>query len=205
MHSSDLEKFYTKINGHINLVGAYMEDESLVRIIKTCRLKPYSVFTNDLNPKTSLETYWVDEFGNSLRFKDKLPYILHHDTQLTLDTKTSTDLFFANSIETTIGNSKLAFIMHGKYFEQVVMLIALYCQDEYIRAFMYDGRWNRISPLLLGLNTIREIFKRVGSRNAIDVDKRLIDDAFHFEVEKCVLTPIKEDMLSFLNEMNKGI
>lgn len=201
LNSTDLENLYTKIDGHILLVAAYTQDDSFIRIIRSCRLKPYSIFTNNFQYRTKLESHWVDEFGNSLQFKGITPRILMNDTQVSDNTKISTDLFFGRSIDTTADSSSDAFIVSGKFLDRDFYIVAFYGQDEYIRAFAYNKKWTRISPLLLGLNTLRELFRHAGKRMT-EIDKKRLDIALHFNVERCVLAslPMKESMPLFFNK-----
>ena len=200
MYSTDLESLYTKIDGHILLIAAYTQDQSLIKIIRSCRLKPYSVFTKDFQPGTRFERHWVDEFGNSLQFEGATPRILLNNTQISENTKISTDLFYGASINTTAENSKFAFIVGGKHFEKDFYIVAFYGQDEYLRAFVYNKKWTRISPLLLGLNTLRELFRNVGKRMT-EIDKKRLDIALHFNVEKCIAAslPLKESIPLYFN------
>lgn len=204
MHSTDLENLYNKIEGHILLIGAYTNDASLIKIIKSCRLKPYSIFTNGFIPGTRFEKHWVDEFGNSLLFDNKTSRIIMNDTHIIDHTKISTDLFFGNSINATAKNSKFALVARGKHFEKDIYVVALYGQDEYLRAFIYNGKWSRISPLLLGLDALRELFKNIDSPWITEIDKRRLDFSLHFDVDKCITTslPPKQSMvLYFDNEI----
>jgi len=203
LNNTDLENLYVKIDGSISLVAAFTQDDSFIKIIRSCRLKPYSVFTKDFKPGTRLENHWVDEFGNSLQFEKTVPRILLNDTKISENTKISTDLFHGASINTTADNSSDAFIVSGKFFDKDFYIVAFYGQDEYLRAFIYNKRWTRISPLLLGLNTLRELFRSVGKRMT-EIDKKRLDIVLHFDVERCVATslPMKEGMpLSFNKEI----
>lgn len=198
MHNSDLENLYVKINGHILLLGSYTQDNSIVKIIKSCRLKPYSIFTNDFHPGTRFEKHWVDEFGNSLKFKSTVPHIILGDLKLVDNTKISTDLFFGNSIKTISKNSKFAIIASGKHFDRDIFFAAFYGQDEYIRAFIFNKKWLRASPLLLGINTLHELFKNLNNPWITEIDKKRLDFVPWFEVDKCITTslPTKQNITS---------
>lgn len=200
MQSTDLESLYNKIEGHILLVGAYTQDLNLIKIIRSCRLKPYSIFDGSFQPGTRFEKHWVDEFGNSLKFEGKKPRIVLNDTQLIDNTKISTDLFFGNSINKTANNSKFALIAEGKQNDINFHVAAFYGQDEYLRVFMHDKKWCRISPLLLGINTIHELFKNLGSSYIIEIDKKRLD--LHIDIDKCITTslPPKKDISSYFND-----
>lgn len=195
MNSTDLENLYTKIDGHISLVGSYTKNPTYLKIIKSCRLKPYSIFTGDFKAGTRFEKHWVDEFGNSLKF-DNNPKILSNDTQLIDNTKISTDLFFGASPNATAKNSKAVFIAGGLFFGKDFHIVAFYGQDEYLRAFTFNDRWSRISPLMLGVNTLQELFKYVEYDSVVEIDRKKLDIVLPFDVEQCIVSPMP---------MNRGI
>jgi hypothetical protein len=190
MHNLDLENLYSKIKGHIDLVGAHIEDPILIKIIKSCRLKPYSIFNKGFRFDTKYENHWVDEFGNSLKLINKQIKILLNDTEIINKTNISTDLFFGNSIAMTIKNSKFAFIMQGEYLGKDIYFVALYGQDEYFRCFIHSKKWYRISPLLLGTNSLHEIYKYIDSVRVNEISKDRLDFVIPLDVKRCITTPI---------------
>jgi len=207
MNSTDLENLYIKIDGRISLVAGFTEDLDLIKIIKGCRLKPYSIFTETFTPGTKFEPHWVDEFGNSLKFDGKIPRI-QLNSIISENTKISTDLFFGNSIRTTAKNSKLAFIASGVHFDKDIHIVALYGQDEYLRVFIHNKKWSRISPLLLGMNTLHMLYNSMNSILITEMDKRKLDILLHFDVDKCAMTslPARRDIISrFNNEIITSI
>jgi hypothetical protein len=209
MNNTDLENLYTKINGHILLVAAYTQDQDIKKIIRSCRLKPHSIFTGDFQPGTRFEDHWVDEFGNSLKFKDKSARVVLNSVNISDNTKISTDLFFGNSVKTVAENSKSVFIAKGRYLEKDFCLVAFYGQDEYLRVFTHNEKWNRVSPLLLGVATLHELFKHIGNLWT-EVDKKRLDFVLPFDVEKCALIslPMKRhitpDFDNIINNIYKG-
>lgn len=208
MHNSDLEKLYTKINGSINLASAFTGNEYLIKIIKSCRLKPYSIFTETFKPGTRLENHWVDEFGNSLKFENKLYKILMDDPSLLDSTKISTDLFGCNSINKIAKESKTALITRCKHNEKDICFAAFYGQDEYLRAFMFYNKWNRISPLLLGMNTLQTFFNKIDKFGITEIDNKMLDFVLRFKIEKCIIIsmPMKQGIKNcFDNETINNI
>jgi hypothetical protein len=199
MKNYDLENIYSKIDNKITLVGSFIGDRIIPQIIKACRLKPYSIFTPKYKQKIKLEKHWVDEFGNSLKLENKIPKIILNDTGIIGATTISTDLFSANSINETICNGKSIFIANGKFCDRDVFLVAVYGQDEYLRAFFYYNGWQRISPLLLGMNTLHEIFNNI-NKQFLPIDNQLYF-IIKFDIEKCVLANLKRknDIKSFFN------
>lgn len=203
MRNTDLENFYIKIDGRIRLVSAFTGDDIYTKIIRSCRLKPYSIFNGDFEPGTKFENHWVDEFGNSLRFNGKRHCVILCDTNI-CNTRISTDLFFGNSIDTVAKNSKTAIIIDCKYFDKNFHLVALYGQDEYLRAFVFNGKWNKTSPLLFGINTIRELFNNINILRTKEIDKEKLDIALCFNVIKCLIVPLQTKLdipFSFNNEI----
>lgn len=180
--NTDLETLYNKISGRIDLVGTMLGDVDLLpKIIKSCRLKPYSIFSGDYQSKLVFEEYWVDEFGNSLKIKNKIPRIIMNDTQISKNTKISTDLFFGNSTDAIAKNSKCVFIINGK-FDKSCYFVSFYGKDEYIRSFFFYEKLARVSPILLGLNTLRELFRNINSVLRRNIDKNKMDLLIKFDV-----------------------
>lgn len=191
LKNSDIEKLYNRIGGHIDLVGSHTGIENICSIIKTCRLKPYSIFTGQFRNSTTYENHWVDEFGNSLLIENKIPRIIIGDTGISKNTQIGSDLFFGHGIQTTMENGKAAFISTGNYNGSDFIMSAIYGDDEYLRAFIRYGKWYRVSPLYLGLNTIRTILKATNNKHPIEIDKKALDAVLKFDMKRCVLIPLK--------------
>jgi hypothetical protein len=196
MQNSDIEKFYHRIDSHIKLVQSHTGINNISEIIKNCRLKPYNIFTNSFKKELTYENHWADEFGNSLLIENKIPKIILGNTQLPESTKISTDLFFGNSIKSTIDNSKLIFIATGNYFGKDFIFTSLYGNDEYLRTFINYNKWYRVSPLFLGLNTINTILNYKNNSQPIEIDKKQLDFILPLNIKRCVIIalPIKKDI-----------
>lgn len=150
MRNVDLEKFYGKIDGSIKLIAAWSEDKTLEQIIRSCRLKPYSLFTR-MEYGTNLEKHWVDEYGNSLIVEEKNVQIVSNDLSIEKDTRISTDLFYGRNIEYFIETGKSALITYN--------IVSIYGDDQYLRSFVFDEqRWVNISPLMIGIDVLRDFF-----------------------------------------------
>lgn len=202
MHNSDLEHFYHKINNKLSLIKPFTGDEVLVKIIKSCRLKPYSVFDNTYQLKASFEEHWVDEFGNSLKFQHRIPHIILNDIELSENTKISTDLFFGNSIQKIKANSKFVLIVDGLLFNKPIHFIFFYGKDEYIRSFMFRTKWIRISPITMGIKALHIFFKNSMNTKIVDINKEQLDFAIPIDIKKCITIgiPIKQDLTSYLTD-----
>jgi hypothetical protein len=186
--NTDIETLYNKIDGRINLIGSYIGDpELLPKIIKSCRLKPYSIFSGNHQSKTVFEHHWVDEFGNSLKIEDKTLKIVMNDIQINKNTKISTDLFFGYSIDRVAKNSKCVLVINGEFFDEPCYCAVFYGKDEFLRSFFWYKELTKISPLLLGINTLREFFKNIHNLIKSDIDKNKIDMSIKFNVLDCIV------------------
>jgi|ERR1019366_538991 hypothetical protein len=205
MKTIDLETFYSKrINGHIKVVGDYLEKKCISDIIKLCRMKPYSLWTKELKTKTAVEKHWVDEFGNSLVIdKDtKIISILINDTTLEFDTTVSTDLFY-NNWPWIVENCKSICLVAGNYFDKRIEIITFYGEDEYLRSFLiYDGERSRVSSLMLGIKSLEELIKYFGKFALTEIDSGCLDCVIGMKVERCVIGSIE---MMKRNEVLKGI
>jgi hypothetical protein len=185
--NTDLETLYNKIGGRIDLIGSHVGDpEILPKIMRSCRLKPYSIFSGNLQSKAIYEPLWVDEFGNSIRLDDKKLKIIMNDTQISKYTKISTDLFLGNSIDIIAKNSKCMLIINGEnngscYF------VSFYGKDDYLRCFFFYKELARVSPLLLGINTLQAYFRNIHSVLKTNIDKNKLDLLVKFNVVDCVI------------------
>lgn len=150
MKNIDLEKFYQKIDKSILLVSAFIGNKILENIIRSCRLKPYSLFSETMGQRTNLERHWVDEYGNSLTIDDTKIKIVLNDLTIEKNTEISTDLFWGRNITYFVDTGKKVYICDD--------IISMYGEDEYLRSFVFEERWVSISPLILGMNNLENIF-----------------------------------------------
>lgn len=179
----DIETLYSKIGNRIDLIGSYLEDNSLPKMMRSCRLKPYTIFSTGFQTKFIFEPHWVDEFGNSLKIENKNIKIIMNDTQVTKNTQISTDLFFGNAINTVAKNSQCVMIITGKK----CYIIAFYGKDEYLRVFFHNKKIAQISPLLLGINTLRELFKTIIKVPQPVIDSNKLDLLLKFDILSCMV------------------
>lgn len=192
MHSTDLEKFHKKIEKHIRWISAFTQDNILYNIIKSCRLKPYSIFTHSFQSDMNFSKYWVDEFGNSLKFDGRHPYIVVNDVDICDKTQVSTDLFACNSINMVAKKSKSVMLIHCKFLDRDCKIASFYGEDEYIRAFIFNNQWIKISPLIIGINTLHEFLKNIDNMRMTEINIKMLDCAYRFDIVKCTVMPIKE-------------
>ena len=160
MKSPSLDVLYTQLHRHILLAQAYIEIKELFFIVKACRLKPYDYITGKSN-KLVLYRKWFDEFGNSFEItNNKRIKITYGDLSLDQRKIVCTDLYYGLSVENVAKISKLAFVCLGKEednYQDCVVLTFLGI-DNYLRSFVFTNEeWHPVSPLILGLKTLRTI------------------------------------------------
>lgn len=173
MKSPSLESFYHKIDKKISLAQAYTEIEGLSYIIKSCRLKPSSYVFQDRENKITLHEWWFDEFGNSLQIKDKKINIIYNDLSLEREKIVCTDLYSNLDISKIVKVSKVAYVAAGKDddFYRDIYLLGLLGLDDYWRCYLHlYGEWAQVSPLLIGLETLGIITKKIELKYFTELD-----------------------------------
>jgi len=160
-----IEEFYDKINDHIITVGGWKDDPGIGSVIKMCRLKPYQMLTDKKDRyNLKLHKHWVDEYGSSLFvLKTKLKVVLD---DLTIDRKLlqCTDMYDGLSITQVSSISKLVWATKDK-------MIGFLGLDDYLRVFVWlDGQWVKRSPLLLGIEALKQIVKHRDMGYAMTMD-----------------------------------
>jgi hypothetical protein len=159
MKSIDLETLYSKIKKSIQITSTYLNEPLFPQLVKSCRLKPYSIFTGFSSKiqVNKLEYHWVDEFGGSLFVeKNNISHIKLDDQSLKTATQISTDLFYGNSVSQILTKSK-AVIFSADHF-------LFYGQDEYFRCFEMGKNNIRRSPLVSGLKNLLEVSECINQK-----------------------------------------
>jgi hypothetical protein len=190
MRNLDLETVYNRIDKTISLSSAYSKNIYMKDIIKSCRLKPYSIFNNDLSKKAKLETHWIDEFNNSLYIDKYKVDIVMNDSSLDDNKSMTTDLFYGLDIYNTINISSFACTANTNE----IKIIYLVGNDRYLRCFKILNQKEiiKVSPLYFGIEILSEIIKN----NGIKFEKELIiktDDLIKMIVE-CNFVSIKNEI-----------
>jgi hypothetical protein len=160
MKSPSLETLYADLHRSILLVQSYTDVPELAFIIKSCRLKPYSYFFEGKTNKITLHSWWFDEFGNSLKLKNKKIKIVYGDLLLDRRKIICTDLYAGLSLDKVIKMSKFAQIISGRDEDiyQDCLILSLLGIDNYLRTFLYlYGEWQQVSPLTIGLKNLKTI------------------------------------------------
>lgn len=199
MKNIDIENFYKKIAGRTSLIAAYTERPVLEKIIRACRLKPHSVFMDNFRFTTKLENHWVDEFGNSAYIDSTEIKIKLNDLNIHTNSKTSTDLFYGSSVRTTAQKSKFALIASGKFVNDNILIASFYGNDEYIRTFLYNNTWSKVSPLIIGFDALSVFFNNINYQwNEIKPDFGGM-----LKIDKCITTawPTKRDIVSYFDNI----
>ena len=154
MRNLSLDQFYKRIKGKIALVGGYIEDKSICNIIRSCRLKPASVFAPQFKFHTTFENIWVDEYsGSVMEIKQKKAKIKL--LPITLP-GISTDIFKNETIKFIIEHSVYTCV--GLYPGTKNFILLLMGTDNYFRCYEYvDDEYGIkiISPLIVGLKILK--------------------------------------------------
>jgi len=172
MKSLSLESIHHNIQKQILLAESYTECKGLSFIIKSCRLVPID-YLKDRNPKIVLKRHWIDEFGNSFIItKNKKIKIIYNDLSLDRDKINCTDLYYGLSLSNMIKISKLAYLCAG--FDDDTLeernYICLLGIDNYFRTYFFDGEWNQISTLHLGINNLKFIAAKTDIKYFLSLD-----------------------------------
>lgn len=150
------ETIYNQLQKHRLLVQSYLQNEELYFIFYACRLKPHFFFEKTVDSTFTLQTWWVDEYGNSVKIiKNKTLKITYGD--LSVNRNICSDLYYGLSINKVVKMSKFAYISYGQDedFLQDCFLISLLGLDDYLRTYLYMyGELKQVSPLLLGLKNL---------------------------------------------------
>jgi hypothetical protein len=156
MRNVSLDQFYRRINKKILLIGGYTDDKLMPNIIKSCRLKPISVFSNRFDENTVLESVWADEFDSNIEIRNKKPRINLHARKFHT---TITDIYRNETIEFLIAHGAMACI--GLYPDSQNFILLLKGTDNYFRCWScQNGELSLCSPLTVGLKVLRQCFPK---------------------------------------------
>ena len=159
-----LQQFYKHLNPKISLIAGYIEQPQLKWIIKSCRLKPISLFEPYFKYEPELEYNWFDEWGNILTIDKKIPSIKYDSFKRDI---ISTDIYRNESIMFFIKRSKLAYIRVRERSITVILLV----NDGYLRAWKYSKeKWNPTSPLIEGLEVLNTIHSNLNIKSYKKLD-----------------------------------
>jgi hypothetical protein len=197
----DIETFHKKIEKKITTFGGHARNSRrMLNIVKSCRLKPYSIF-GDFSFNEGIDKHWIDEYNNSLVLGSNGLEVVYDDVRLKNCIITTTDLFYGRSITDTIKDSKLMLFLVG-----TKPAIVSYGLDEYYRSYSFNmGRWEKVSPLIIGMEMINVLIDNL----SIGTIREFNPIGLHPSIEcnRCILTPwpTKQDISSRLNDRIKEV
>src|SRR5574337_600451 len=161
MNNPNLDVLYVKLDKHIKLSQSYTEIKELSFIIKSCRLKPYLYIKGQERQKLTLQRWWFDEFGNSLKIiKNKRIKITYNDLSLDRSKIACTDLYYGLSLDKISKMSKLLYLCcaQDENIGHIYYFLAFLGIDNYLRCYLlFDGKCQAVSPLLLGIKNLKLI------------------------------------------------
>lgn len=151
MRNLSLEQFYKRISNKIAVVGGYLDDKSICSVIKSCRLKPLSVYSKHFTYETKLEDIWVDEFGHLLSINKKKTKIKPLSATIP---DISTDIFKYEKVEFIVDHSSYACI--GISPDTTNFILLLMGTDNYFRCYECKNDVIRpLTPLIVGLKILK--------------------------------------------------
>lgn len=204
MKNISIESLYCLQNKNINLVEGYTEIPNMAFIMKACRLKPYSYFFEKRTNNIILETWWFDEFFNSLVLKKKKVNIIYGDLRLNRDLISCTDLYYGLSMNKIYKMSKSVYITfgHDEDLFQDCISVSFLGIDNFIRTYVYYyGEWMRTSPLILGIKALVYFIKNKDSK--LESQPKLLKNIYlPCTSGKAWLSssPVEEDFLQTLDQ-----
>lgn len=159
--NSSIDSYYLKINKILMLAQGYTEIKEFSSIVKSCRLKPFELG----DYKLTLRKHWIDEFGNSFKItRNKRLGIMLNDLSIDRGFAKSTDMYFGLPINKVIKMSKRAYLCYA-YDEEPIIIASFFGIDNYFRTYInYDGDWEQVSPLFLGIRTLKLFFQKMDIR-----------------------------------------
>lgn len=168
MKTFSIEYLHTKLDRHIKLVASYLERPEIDWIIRSARLKPYRFVFDNFDKKLILHDWWIDEYGNSLVFnKKKKIQIIEGDIRINHSKLVSSDLYGSLEWHRVSQFSKLTYYLHSSEDYEVLGFVGL---DGFLRVFSnFEGEWNNYSPLLLGIETLQEIYRNFDLETFIEL------------------------------------
>lgn len=206
MKSPSIDSFYIDINDHINLVESYTEINNIATIIKACRLKPHDYLFKQKTNKIKLFKWWIDEFNNSLYLNKEIDIVY---SDLKSNKTISTDLYYGLSINKIVNISSLAYICAGKDEDTYkdFAIITFLGLDNYLRSYMFMyGEWAQVSPLLIGIDNLQNLFKGVGTSYFQKLKNKKNSGMPCEEIETWLTSlPVSDDFIADLNKQYENI
>lgn len=193
MRNNDLETIYSKLKSKIGAVGGYCDDKEIPKIIRASRLRPIEVFEKTFSftdPRKDIMRIWVDEYGNKVEFIGKDLVIKLNRTDLPSYMLVKSDLFHGHNLERVKSNSLVYMSFALSIFDYETEAVIFYGKDEYFRAFFFDGEWEKVSPLIFGVDALRLLMKSTKFKKEMSIDINLIHLEIDMICSKCVIKPV---------------
>lgn len=161
---TDIDSFYLKYSGYLDVVAGFVEDRRLPFIIRACRLRPYSSLRKSLSKTTAFVDLWVDEYGNSIRILESKKYkTVLNDLSIARKKLECTDLYANVNIKDLVKISRLLYIgcWEDDTYDNTnkdVYFLSFLGHDNYLRTRVFiDGNWAICSALYLGIGILKKI------------------------------------------------
>jgi hypothetical protein len=160
---NSIEKLYIKLDRSIKYTGIRIAKNGrkyFQKIIYMCRLKPLNFEKITKWEKINEYKIWIDEYGNKLRLVNKDHKFNEMDVgSLSLLTSynspSCTDLYDNLPMHKVLKISKILFFMSAMMHNEPFKILAFMGIDNYLRVYiLLYGRWQKISPLLLGMRIL---------------------------------------------------
>ncbi len=192
MKNINIDLLYSKLEKHLLLIEAYTEIKFIAELIKACRLKPKNY---DIN-KLSLQREWHDEFGNSLLIdKNKKIKIILNDFHIDRS-DVSTDIYYGHTIYNSMKISKSLLLQKNNNY----IFMALYGMDNFLRSFLYNERCIRVSPLMLGHNSLLWFLKNKSLNSYLKEDNCMENYIMRLPFNKKLIDNYQEDIANIIKE-----
>jgi len=167
-----IERFHIQLEAYINLAAKFVEKPEVAFMIRSCRMKPKAMMTSGRKIAEELKTLtlqkeWFDEWGNSVAIqKNSLPAnrvgFNFEDLTIERDDLSSSDIYFGLSLENVKKVSRVVMVSVGidEDFLEPCCLLSFLGLDGFLRShLLFCGEWNQVSPLYMGEQGFRVLFK----------------------------------------------
>lgn len=172
--NQSLEQYYHRAHKKIKVAEAVVEKPFVSQLIRSCRLKPLTVFSSIYNPAKLYEQVWVDEFGS---------YVLEIGEELEINLAPikvephCTDIWRYEDPNFLANHSKFAC---AALFPETDKFVVLLCgTDNYFRCYStVNKKLEIVSPLVLGLRPLQHCIKWMTNPSGPNYSKFKLDPRY---------------------------
>jgi hypothetical protein len=203
-NSLSLDEFYIRHEKGLKLAEIFTEHKNLAKILKACRLKPYSVISDTKEKRQTLNRVWIDDWGNTLKFdlKKQISIILN-DLKNNRNKIIATDLYSNIGLLKTIKFADKIYLCLGKNEEnKVEITISCLGIDEYLRSFYFDEEWISIPPIMLGISNLSNIFEQTENYKKFENKENLPIPCLEPE-SYLISLPANQEIISLIRQKYK--